>query len=375
MPAEPAPIDASACLAAFEAALAEGGVPDCAGRSDAELDLAFRALERARGAEAAVLARRLADHAPAKAARKAAKRSLYRLARAGVTAPSPETRPVVRREAERAVRAWISGIDGTGSRATWIVFEGGLAGGLHLCSLILNDQAGILDVAGGAITKRRLEAELRSIRQDQKLPWVETDPGRACGLVQDAVLVHERLGTAPPAGFARWRPFFQATAAGGQPEPGPPAEADPRLLERGPELLGLVELQDWFVDPEELHEEAVALLEARDSRLVVPDAVKAEREAAIVERAAERAFTPPWRERWARRLLEMAWIFRATGRPEEARLAEAQALALGSAERPVWAIPLARALAERGLEVASEVALGRARLSEVSRRPRAPARS
>src|SRR5439155_1337777 len=97
-------------------------------------------------------------------------------ARARLHPPRPlRRRLVVERRPERAVRAWLSGIDGTGSRAVWVLFEGGF-GGATLCSLIVNDTAGILDVAGGDITKKRLEEELKSLRASQKLPWIEVEP-------------------------------------------------------------------------------------------------------------------------------------------------------------------------------------------------------
>src|SRR5439155_633907 len=84
----------------------------------------------------------------------------------GTPPPAPAPRPVVERAAERATRAWASGVDGSGSRALWILFEGGF-GGAALCSLIVNDTAGMLEVAGGEITKRRLEAELAALRSSQ----------------------------------------------------------------------------------------------------------------------------------------------------------------------------------------------------------------
>jgi hypothetical protein len=377
--AERAPAgEATACLQVLEAALGSDAVPDLSGCSESALDWALRAIGRARGPDSLPLVRRLAEAAPDKRHRKVARRALYRLSGRGQpTSPPPEVVPVVRRQVERPVLAWLSGIDGTGSRAMWIVFEGGLGGGLHLCSLIVNDQAGILDAAGGPISKRRLADELRSIRQDQKLPWVEEQPAHACALVHEALALHRGAGTAPPAAFDRWRPLFDALPAAPPAEAAdiPAAPVDASLLERAPELLSLPELQDWFADPEALHEDAVALLEARDSRLVVPDIVKAEREAAIVARALERAFTPEWRMRWARRLLEMARIFLATERPEPARLAEATARALGTTTMDLAAIPLARVIAMRGLEVACDVALGRARLSQVSRKPREPERA
>ncbi len=356
-----------------------GPLPDLAGLSATELDAALRELGRRHGAAAAPLLRRLAEAAAGKDARKSARRELYRLTQAGVALPAvPEvtarslTGPLIRREPERATAAWLSGIDGSGSRAAWIVFAGGLGGGLRLCSLILNDEAGILESAGGPVTRKRLEAEQRALRESQKLPWVPTAPERAAALVAEALALHAAAGTAPPAAFARWRAVFPSRPA---PDPvladaAPPATADTELAEQAAALLDLPELGGWFVDPAALREDAVALLEMRDSRLVVSDQIKAERETAIVDAAVAKAFPLPARARWARRLGEMALIFDATGRPEPAAQARAAAAALADKARRAESITFARALARRGLEVAGEVTLGRARLEDVSRAPR-----
>ncbi|OGK80324.1 MAG: hypothetical protein A2X52_20730 [Candidatus Rokubacteria bacterium GWC2_70_16] len=368
--------DRAACLASLDAALATGVMPDLAGVSDASLDAALRALVRGRAAAAAPLIARLAREAPGKALRKAARRALYRLEQSGISAPRVAgdpagPPPIVRRQPERAVAAWLSGIDGSGSRAAWILFQGGLGGALTLCSLILNDEAGILDVAGGPITRKRLEAELASLRESQKLPWVESDPARACALVDEALAAHAGAGTDPPPGFSRWRVLFESRpgSGGAPPDPAPAPEADPTLVERSAELMHLPELAGWFVDPAAIQGDAVALLEMKDSRLVVPDQVKAERETAIVDGAIAKAFPGGARGRWARRLREMAWVFRATGREEPAALALAAAAALGDESRAVGSIPLVRAMAARGLELAGEVALGRVKAAEVSRAP------
>ena len=286
------------------------------------------------------------------------------------------------------MRAWLSGIDGSGSRAAWILFEGGLGGGLRLCSLILNDEAGIMDAAGGPIARKRLEAELRGLRESQKLPWVEVDGRRACALVAESLALHERLGTVPPPEFARWRKNFlttlsnagaqtwpphspnsgQPSAAGGQPSPSD-------LLARSAEILDLPELMGWFIDPGRVQHEALALLQVRESRLVISDQIKAEREASIVDGVVEAQLADGARRRWAARLREMAEIFRMTGRLEPAAMAEQTAAALADVGRPATSIPFARALAARGIEMASEVALGRTRLADVSRAPARRARS
>lgn len=306
-----------------------------------------------------------------RALRRAAKRSLYRLAQRGIAAPGPPpARPVVEREPERAARAWLSGIDGTGSRAAWIVFEGGF-GGASLCSVIINDTAGILEVAGGEVTKKRLERELASLRASQTLPWVDSDPARAVALVREALAIHAALGTSPPAGFARWQRSFDEAAAQAAPPVTPEAtgEPDPQTLDRSVGLLDLPEFAGWFLDPEALQSDAVALLQTRESRLVVSDQVKAEREAAITETVVERELTPEARQRWARRLEEMALILAATARADLAESAIAAAAALRDDARDIHRHPFGLALTRRGLDVASEVTLGRVKLADVSRKP------
>ncbi len=362
----------AACLLALEGALAAREPPDLAGYPGEVVEGALQALVKRHGAAAAPLLRAIADGARAKAARKAAKRALYRLAQAGVALPlsaASPIGPVVRRRAEQPIRAWLSGIDGTGSRAVWILFEGGLGGQLQLCSLILNDEAGVLEAAGGSITRKRLEAELRHLREHQKLPWVETDPARASALVGEALALHARMGSEPPPEFSRWRRFFALPPARPADDEAQAGEVDSHLLERSAELLELPELAGWFVDPGQLHEDALALLQARESRLVVSDQIKGEREAAIVDAVIDKQFTGEARRRWARRLAEMALIFRSTGREEAARLAGGAEAALADHSRAARHIPFVRALAMRGLEVGAEVALGRVKLAEVSRAP------
>ena len=88
----------------------------------------------------------------------------------------------------------------------------------------------------------------------------------------------------------------------------------------------------------------------QDSRGVVADQVKAEREAAIVARAIDKAFAGP-------------------GRGEPAALALAAAAVLRDESLPAESLPLVRAMAARGLELGGEVALGRVKAAEVSRAP------
>src|SRR5207342_3019885 len=142
--------------------------------------------------------------------------------------------------------------------------------------------------------------------------------------------LHAALGTSPPTAFGRWQRSFDEAASIGPPAdmPAAPGEPDPDALDRSVELLGLPEFAGWFLDPEELQSDAVALLQTRESRLVVSDQIKAEREAAIIDAVVERELTREARGRWARRLEEMTLILAATDRAEQAARATAAATAL-----------------------------------------------
>jgi hypothetical protein len=363
--------DADACRRALDAA-----VPDPARLDPAPLtalavvapgavDDTLRAFADAHGVAALPVLEALTSERTDRALRRAARVAIYRLAQRGVQAPPrPTPKPVVERRPERAVRAWLSAVDGSGSRAVWVLFEGAWAG-QSLCSLIVNDEAGVMDAAGGEITRKRLETELAALRASQKLPWVEVEPARALAVVGEAVTLHRARGTAPPAAFARWERLFTPT----EPAPLPPLVAEAGLVERAAELLELPEMAGWFLDPEAVQADALDLLQARESQLVVSEQIKAEREEAIVTRVVERELGPDGRRRWARRLVDMAFIFRATDRPEQAARAEAAAAGLADEAQEARRQPFARALAHRGIDVAAEVALGRLSASDVSRKP------
>jgi hypothetical protein len=360
--------DSAAARRALDAALAGPARLDpaplaaLAAAGEEALDAAVRAFADEHGAAALPVLEALTSERLERGVRRVARRALYRLAQRGVQAPArAPARPVVERRPERAARAWLSGVDGSGSRAVWVLFEGAL-GGWALCSLIVNDEVGVIDAAGGEITKKRLETELAALRASQKLPWVEVEPARALQVVGEAVAAHHARQTAPPAAFQRWERFFA------------PAEAPPlpALVERGAELLELPELAGWFIEPARVQSEALEMLQARESTLVVSEQIKTERDEALLARVVDRELDPAARRRWARRLLDMAFVFRATGRPEPAALAEAGAAALADERREARQQPFARALAQRALEIAGEVALGRVSAAEVSRKPGAP---
>lgn len=366
--------DATAARSALDAAVADPARLDTApltalaAADAAALDTTLRAFAEAHGAAAMRVLDALTSARLDKTVRKAARLAVYRLGQRGIApAPKPAPRPVVERRQERAARAWLSAVDGSGSRAVWLLFETA-TGGFDLCSLIVNDEVGIVDAAGGEITKKRLETELAALRASQKLPWVEVEPARAMQTVGEALTLHRARGTSPPAAFQRWDRLFSPA----EPAPLPSGEIDTALVEQAPALLELPELAGWFLDPEPVQADALEILQGRESKLVVSDQIKAEREEAVLSRVVERDFTLEVRRRWARRLAEMVFVFESTGRPEQAALVAAAGRALADETREARTDPFARALAQRALDIAAEVALGRLSAAEVSRKPGGP---
>jgi hypothetical protein len=372
----------SETASSVDAAATARDVARLAALAPPELEEALRVLVRDQGGGALPVVSALAERGSGPV-RRLARRALYRLSQQGIAPLPRETKPVVGRRPERPVRAWMSAIDGSGSRAVWVLIEGGY-GGYTLCSLIINDVAGVMEAAAGEITKKRLEAELAALRAGQRLPWVEFPPEVAVARIADALALHERLGTTPPAELGSWQRLFTrapATSTGAEPaadlrlgtgpiDPTPTAEQIARLVQL-PELAG------WFLDPERVQTDAVRLLETRSSQLVVSDQVKAEREHSIVTAVIEREMTAEVAIRWALRLAETAAILEATDRRDAAAVARALARSLVDPDRALVGNAFARHLAERALEVAIEVVSGRLTADAASRRPggTVPARS
>jgi hypothetical protein len=152
----------------------------------------------------------------------------------------------------------------------------------------------------------------------------------------------------------------------------PTGIADPTLLERSAALLALPELAGWFLDPASVTGEALEALQAQQSRLVVSDQVKAERRAALVDRVIEARFDADTRRRWQARLEDQAYVLLALDRAQDALTAVAVARALGDPEHPLRRLPFLRALVERSLEIAGEVATGQLSAEMASRAPRPP---
>jgi hypothetical protein len=332
---------------------------------------AAEALGTVRTPQAAAILATAELTAPPKPVRTAVRRALYRLRQAGVTppAPPPTVLPLGR---PKPSQAWMSAVDGTGTRGVWLLLEGP-AGARTLISAIVNDQVGVLDGTAGTVAKKHLLARLAALRADSPLPWVEVPPEEAVAALAEARGACQPRGVPVSGDLHHWLdalPDLAAPRPSG-PERGPEPE-DGQALEDSASILALPELASWFLDPPTVQADAVDLLQSRESRLVVSEQIRAERTAALIDRVIDRELTPAVRRLWQRRLEATALVLVRTGRPDPARRARAAAQALGDPTRAARHIPFVRGLVERSLEIAGEVALGRVAAADVSRQPASP---
>ena len=373
-PRTPAGSDPEACRRLIEALLADPGAApgETLGSFPPEtVEHALKAL-LPRGAVLGPILAGLAGSSE-KALRKVARRIRYRLETAGVTLPADAPTVGASAPAWTLREAWASPVDGTGSRALWLLAEGSYGEWLRL-SLVLNDQVGILDSAGGPIPKKRIAAERQHLESRAGGRWIPLPPDYARGLIAETVGIHRDRPL--PAEFLRWRDWLVGLPIARpliyewlDPEA---IRADPTLLDHSGELLAQGELAGWFLEPDTVQSFALELEEARASRLVLSDTQKAEREAAILARAADTHFTGQARERWRGRLEETAYFFRETDRHREAEIAFAAALALADSEREPRHQPFCLTLVRRSLEVAAQVQAGKLSAEAASRLPRRP---
>ncbi|GFP24197.1 hypothetical protein HKBW3S09_01663, partial [Candidatus Hakubella thermalkaliphila] len=119
------------------------------------------------------------------------------------------------------------------------------------------------------------------------------------------------------------------------------------------DFLSLPEFSSWFFELDSVATYALELLEARQSKIILSDWARREREARIIGKAVEGLFSGDYPFLFKRRLEEMAYILWKTDRREEAKKALAAALALGEdGDQSLREHPLISAMVLRSLNLA-----------------------
>lgn len=175
----------------------------------------------------------------------------------------------------------------------------------------------------------------------------------------DRLRVSVRKGARSPPEFPAWalhalgpipeEPPAPLAPTGEGASPDDPEEVA-RLALASPSLFDEPELVGWIPEESILRSLALRVEEARSSPLYLPgergDVQRDEAIAAAIEREAEAYFDPRRRERYARRLLEVARLFEIGEKKEAARIAAATSLRLREGA-PLAEVPFALAFLRR----------------------------
>lgn len=271
-----------------------------------------------------------------KEVRKEVRRSLFKLAQRGMSAPlEPGGNSGERRVFKLGpeIEAYLSSVDGAGGRLVWLA-RPQAGSGIQLLQGMVSDRAGLLRV-GVAVVRRK---ELRRMAQDIKekhritmisIPWEYGDQILYSGFEKA-----KSLGASEIEQFSSLRAMFNPAK--------PKASAHP-IYERLPldsvragawrelsrRLLEEPEFRLWLLDEDWILPYLEQLQQAQESRLVLNEFQKEERFAAIVRGAVQEIFSGEIGRLFQRRMEDMALYLLATKREEAAKLALAVALQLG----------------------------------------------
>lgn len=285
---------------------------------------------------------------------KLAKKALYQLKSSGVAvpetkavAPSAPRAPTAGTEELPAV---LSAIIGTGERA--MLFGRTLKGGHGLESFqcVLSDTLGLLDFRREETSRGDYKRHLKAIRQ-QPQGSIEVPYSRALEELQHALFLHQRAGTLLPSDDAeslvrrlgltpkeRVLPMLTADAQA--------APSDAQTLHREREIA-------TWLPPEPLIRVLLHRLEeVRASPLQLTETQRVAQTRLKLEQTAQEYATPEIAALYARRLLNMAEIFEATGRATTASTARSEALHIQSSA-PNKPAPFFVALFEKVLQLAA----------------------
>ena len=275
-------------------------------------------------------------NAQAKELKREARRALYKLAQKGIAVSRPEGEKTPAQESVirlgPEIEGYLSGIDGAGVRMGWLV-KPQAGGGLVLLEGLLSDREGLLQVGGMRIRRRELRELMEESKQKHRIQmvpvaWEYVDRVLYEGFEQAKAA--ERKGVEE---FTSWRSLFTL----GKPTPVVHPVYD--LLDRetvrsgawrslSQRILEQPEFQSWVLERDWVEPYLKQVEDARESRLVLNEAQREERLAAIVRTAVEAVFSGERRGLYQRRLEDMGLYLALTKRPEEAGLALAVALAL-----------------------------------------------
>ncbi|MGQ9921446.1 MAG: hypothetical protein ACUVRZ_08975 [Desulfobacca sp.] len=284
----------------------------------------------------AILAGRYGDH-PERAVHKALKKAWHHLKILGIEiapelAQSPGKAVVNLRPEEAPVRAYVSRIEGNGSRMI-ILHLPGLGQPFNFMMVLADDVEGLKDAHLMPMSKKEVKLYLEHVRSEipgelAPVPFAyafgileeyfQLDPQSTAEAVllyrQARVFLRQRLGEATPPAISSLLPVL---------------EDAPTHLERCGDLLLQEDFLTWSLELEEIEPWLEKIAAVEQSPLHLTEEQQRARYDDIMAKALQELFPPARRRLIGNRLLHMAYYYDQIERPYLARLAQAAGEDLG----------------------------------------------
>lgn len=293
-------------------------------------------------------------NAAVKELRREARRSLFKLEQKGVNVRREEASPENRvfTIAASDIEGYLTVIDGAGDRLIWLVRPHS-GGGLQLLQAMVSDRIGLLRAGGTVIKRKELRAQADEIKKERGIAMAAVPWEYADGVVYNAYEKAKAAGRSTGQ-FLSLRSAFNPLKPKTTPHPVyqrlSRAEAQTEdWRARSRRLLDEPEFRFWILDEDWMKPYLERVAEAQESRLVLNEAQKQERVAAIVRDAAREIFSGTGGAILQRRLEDMALCLLEAGRREPALIALAVALQLAEGQAGVLDIAFFTGFVQKSL--------------------------
>lgn len=275
-----------------------------------------------------------------KEVKKEVRRSLFKLAQKGISAPPSEhaseslQRPILRLTLE--IESYLSSVDGAGGRLVWLA-RPQAGSGIQLLQGMVSDREGLLQFGGALIRRKELRRMTQDIRKNHDITMISIPWEYGDRILYEGFEKAKSLGRSGMEEFPSLRAVFNPA----KPKPfahpvysrlnteGIRAGAWRELSRR---LLDEPEFRLWVLDEDWMKPYLQQVEEAQESRLVLNQLQKEERFSGIVRDAVREIFSGERGQLFQGRMEDMALYLLETQREEQAKLALAVALQLGEGD-------------------------------------------
>ncbi len=289
--------------------------------------------------------------------KKEVRRSLFKLAQRGISAPRSEAiavtpqRPIL--ELAPEIEGYLSSVDGAGGRLVWLA-KTQAGSGIQLLQGMVSDREGLLRVGCALIRRKELRRMAQGIKEKHGVIMISIPWGYGDQILYEGFEKAKVSGRSELEQFSSLRAIFNPAKPKPSPHPiysrlSPDEIRSGAWRELSRRLLDEPEFRPWILDEDWIKLYLEQIQEAQESRLVLNQLQKEERFGGIVRDAVREIFAGERGQLFQKRMEDMALYLCETKREEAAKLALALALQLKEGDLGMLDISFLTGLVQKSL--------------------------